>query len=144
MCQVCRSREEEKTSEVIINSVNNRSNILKKPKLINYSNEELISAKKSLQEKISQNGKFLNVKSINELLEQLNPAANSIEIPEDIINNISTDNFDEPTIQFNNGEIYEGGWNFNNQRDGYGISISPEGKVFKGIWKNDKFGKYGA
>ena len=32
-------------------------------------------------------------------------------------------------IQFQNGEIYEGGWNSNNQRHGFGISINKEGTL---------------
>ena len=111
----------------------------------NYLTEtELSKAKTILETNIKGKGGTIQNISISTILEEINPAANNINIPKEILNNISLPSIQEPMIKFEDGEIYEGGWNMKNQRNGYGISINKEGNVFKGIWENDNFGKFGA
>ena len=110
----------------------------------NLTESELYKARTTLESSIKQKGGYFQNESIEEIMEKLNPTANKINIPKEIINDCSLFSIKEPMIKFADGEIYEGGWNLKNQRNGYGISINKEGNVFKGLWENDSFGKYGA
>ena len=105
---------------------------------------ELTKAKIALELSIKEKGGTFQYESITKILEDINPTANKINIPKEIINNYSIISIQEPMIKFPDGEIYEGGWNLNYQRNGYGISVGKEGNVYKGIWENDNFGNYGA
>jgi hypothetical protein len=105
---------------------------------------ELYKARTTLESSIKQKGGYFQNENIDEILEQLNPTASKITLPTEIVNDTSLFSIKEPMIKFADGEIYEGGWNLKNQRNGYGISINKEGNVFKGLWENDNFGKYGA
>ena len=111
---------------------------------IKLSESELYKAKTTLELSIKDKGGFFQKSTISEILGQLNPTANKINLPNEIITNNNLLSLQEPMIKFPDGEIYEGGWNLNNQRNGYGISVNKEGNVFKGLWENDNFGKYGA
>jgi len=110
----------------------------------NLQESELNEAKNLLEYNIKQKGEFFENKSIAEILEELNPMANRINLPKEIINDISLFYIKEPMVKFADGEIYEGGWNLDFQRHGYGISVNKDGNVFKGLWENDNFGRYGA
>ena len=116
---------------------------------IKMTESEYYKAKSTLESSIKEKGEFTKDLKIAEILKLKNPLANQINIPEEIISNnnnkqLTSISIQEPLIQFPNGEIYEGGWNINNQRHGYGISITKEGNVYKGLWENDNFGSYGA
>ena len=111
---------------------------------IKLSESDLCKAKITLELSIKDKGGLFQKSTISEILEQINPTANKITLPNEIINNNNLLSIQEPMIKFPDGEIYEGGWNLNNQRNGYGISVNKEGNVFKGLWENDNFGKYGA
>lgn len=110
----------------------------------NITQLELKKAKTVLETTIRQRGEIYENTSITEILEQLNPMANKINLPKEIENDYSSFSLKEPMVKFADGEIYEGGWNLRHQRHGYGISMNKEGNVFKGLWENDNFGKYGA
>ena len=115
----------------------------------NITESEYYKAKTTIESSIKEKGEFTKNLAITDILKIKNPLANEINIPEEIINNnnytnLTSISIQEPLIQFPNGEIYEGGWNINNQRHGYGISINKEGNVYKGLWENDNFGSYGA
>ena len=110
----------------------------------NITESELNKAKIILESSIKQKGGTFQKESISKILEEINPIANKINLPKEIINNFNILSIQEPMIKFEDGEIYEGGWNLKNQRNGFGISINKEGNVFKGLWENDNFGKFGA
>ena len=88
-------------------------------------------------------GEFIQNQTIEEILKETNPLANKILLPVIVEKNQEPNCFISPPIKFNNGEIYKVYWNINNQRHGYGINISPEGNIYKGLWKEDKFYNYG-
>ena len=110
----------------------------------NIEETELTKAKISLESSIKQKGGTFQKGNISKILEEINPSASKINIPKEIINNSNILSIQEPMIKFADGEIYEGGWNLKNQRNGYGISINRDGNVFKGLWENDNFGNFGA
>ena len=129
-------------------------NIIQSEEALNDEKEKdflFSSPNKENSQKINENfentvknyGSFITDKSIEEIIEQINPEANNIEIPEEIKNSKKKNCFDVQPIKFNTGEIYKGSWNINNQRHGYGINISPEGNIYKGLWNEDKIGNYG-
>lgn len=106
---------------------------------------EYKQAKKNIKEKIINMGaEIIKNQNILEILEKINPFAKNIKIPQNEIENITIDYIDGPLIKFSNGEFYEGGWDINNKRFGYGTSINEDGNVFIGLWENDYFGKFGA
>ena len=140
-----RYKKHDKTFTFDDSSKLNSSNIKNNTKYnINLSDLELSKAKLELESSIIQKGGTFQNISIIKILEEINPTANKINIPKEILNNYSITSIQQPMIKFPDGEIYEGGWNLNNQRNGYGISVDKEGNVFKGIWENDNFGNYGA
>jgi len=152
---ICSPCSQKKEDEEIIISSRNRSpdiNLINDNSIklysiktnMNLSEFELDKAKTTLESSIKEKGGFFQKSTIGEILEQLNPVANKIILPNEIINNNNLLSIKEPMIKFPDGEIYEGGWNLKNQRNGYGISVNKEGNVFKGLWENDNFGKYGA
>ena len=97
----------------------------------------------NLESTLKQKGQFLN-ENITQILEEINPLVNQINIPDEIKNQYSIFSIYLPAIKFSDGEIYDGEWNINHQRNGYGISINRDGNIYKGLWENDNFGKYGA
>ena len=155
--KICNPCSQKRDDEEIIFS--NRYNLDDKnftfkdsPKIYTYNKNnyltepELSKAKTTLETSIKEKGGIIQNTSITKVLEVINPTANKINLPNEIINDISllSISIQEPMVKFADGEIYEGGWNLKNQRNGYGISINKEGNVFKGLWENDNFGKYGS
>jgi hypothetical protein len=86
----------------------------------------------------------LKSQKITDILNSINPIATRISIPDNITNNKKSRTFEEPIIQFHNGDIYKGYWNTNNKRDGFGININSVGEIYMGLWDNDQIGSYGA
>ena len=152
ICNPCSQKREDE--EIIFsNRIKIKDNNLtfnESSKLLSYNTnnffeeQELSKAKIILESCIKEKGGIVENISITKVLEEINPIANKISLPKEILNNISLPSIQEPMIKFPDGEIYEGGWNLKNQRNGYGILINKEGSVFKGLWENDNFGKYGA
>ena len=136
-CKGCDSAKEEGNEEIItpINGIVESDPIIR---------EELIKAKSTLERKIEKNGKFLKSQNIKDILNSINPMVTRISMPDNIINNKKSKTFEEPIIQFHNGDIYKGYWNTNNQRDGFGININSIGEIYMGLWDGDKIGNYGA
>ena len=115
----------------------------------NLTESEYYKIKNSIEPLIKKKGEIIKNINISVILSIKNPFSNNINIPEEIIknNNKTQSGFisiQEPMIQFQNEEIYEGGWNAKAQRHGFGISINKENNVYKGLWENDNFGSYGA
>ena len=104
----------------------------------------LIQSKLKFEERLSKLGKIIKSDRINQILNSVNPMVNKVPIPNDIIKTRKPNTFEEPIIQFHNGEIYKGFWNTNNQRHGFGININPDGEIYVGLWDNDQIGDYGA
>ena len=53
--------------------------------------------------------------------------------------------FERDPIMLKDGSIYQGRWNVNGQKHGYGILITSEGSKYEGIWDKDiisGFGRY--
>jgi hypothetical protein len=136
-CDACNSSIEEKTSELHL-SVNGIDETDPEQRRI------LIQAKSVFEQKLQKMGNFLKSQKINQILDSINPMVNKISIPENIIRTKKPNTFEEPIIRFHNGEIYKGHWNTNNQRDGFGININPDGEIYAGLWNNDQIGEYGA
>ena len=128
-----------KTEEEYLNSKETKINLYSKGN-VNNNNQEI---KQNFENIVKYNGEFIQNKTIEEILEEKNPLATTIKLPENIENYIEPNCFISPPIKFSNGEIYKGSWNLNNQRHGYGINISPEGNIYKGLWKEDKVVEYG-
>ena len=103
---------------------------------IEKENEE----RKKLIEKLSLQGVFLE-KSIKEILDEINPEINLFNISKELS---ERENIIElPLIKMNNGDIYEGGWNINGEKEGFGIFIYNNKQVYKGFWKENNFDEYG-
>ena len=136
-CKGCDSTKEEETEEIKteINGIYETD-----PELRN----KLIQSKKSFETKLEKKGKFLKSHKIKDILNSINPIVTRITLPDNIINTKKPNTFEEPIIEFQNGEIYKGFWNSNNQRDGFGININPDGEIYIGLWDNDQIGNYGA
>ena len=131
-CKGCDSAKEEENEEIkIIKEIDEPDPIIAQSKL-------------SFEKKLEKNGKFLKFQNINTILNSINPVVTSVNLPENIINTKKPQTFEEPIVQFHNGEIYKGYWNSNNQRDGFGVNINPDGEIYIGLWNNDQIGDYGA
>jgi hypothetical protein len=136
-CKECNSAKEEEQEEIktSIDGIDETDSIIR---------DELIQSKLTFETKLEKNGKFLKGRKIKDILNSVNPMVNMIEMPENIINSKKPKTFEEPIIEFHNGEIYKGHWNTNNQRDGFGVNINPDGEIYIGLWNNDQIGDYGA
>ena len=111
----------------------------------NHSSKDLSPTFKSnIQAKLSTLGEFKPSMDIKSILEKINPLVNKIEIPQEKITK-SQQLIKLPLIEFLNGEKYEGEWNYNTYcREGYGISIYPNNKIYKGLWKDNNYGNFGS
>ena len=108
---------------------------------IEYKIKDKEIEKPKLIEILSNKGNFLE-KNISEIIEEKNPEEKKTELTNEITK--ETPNAIElPAIKLNKGEIYEGGWNLQGEKEGYGISIDNENNVYKGLWKNNNYGEYG-
>ena len=136
-CNGCNSFKQEENSELYL-SVSGIDETEPEQRRI------LIQAKSAFENKLTKIGKFMKNQTIYQILDSVNPLVNQISIPENIIKTKKPNTFEEPVIRFHNGEIYKGYWNANNQRDGFGISINPDGEIYAGLWNNDQIGEYGA
>ena len=111
--------------------------------IINFEEEKV-----KLMDKLSLNGFFLN-KDIKLIIENINPKVNSFKIPEEIKEKMKNINIIKlPLIKLNDGSIYEGCWNLNGQKEGFGIYIMisenlKEHLSYFGFWKNGKQDGYG-
>ena len=108
---------------------------------IDKNNKENI--KNNFENVVKYCGEIIEDKTIEQILEEINPLANKISLPDHIVNYSEPNCSIYPPIKFTNGEIYKGSWNLNNQRHGYGINISQDKNIFKGLWKEDKVSFYG-
>ena len=101
-------------------------------------------AKKVFQRKLQYFGeKIYPDRNISKYINNINPLVNKINLPPNITNTHPLNGFYESMIRFSNGDIYHGNWNQHGLKDGYGIYIKQDGKVYKGLWKDDKIGNYG-
>ena len=121
--------------------------IQKENELINSnSGEEIINIeeeKQKLIEKLSLKGYFLN-EDINLILDKINPRIKSFEFPtENMENKLNQNIIKLPLIKMNNGEVYEGNWNLEGKKEGFGICIYGDKYIYKGFWKNGNFDEYG-
>ena len=136
-CNNCDSSKEEGISELQLSVEGIEEKDPEKKRI-------LIQAKSKFEENLKKMGKFMKSYKIGQILDTINPMVNKVTIPNDILKKRKSNTFEEPIIRFHNGEIYKGSWNINNQRDGFGIDIHPDGEIYEGLWDNDKIGDYGA
>ena len=112
---------------------------------LHNADEKKIKDKKKekplLIEKLSQKGTFQE-KDIRQIIEERNPEANKIDLPNEITKE-KANSIELPPLVLNNGEIYAGGWNLQGEKEGYGISLDNENNIYKGLWKNNNYGEYG-
>ena len=87
-------------------------------------NKQFEPIKSTFENIVKYQGEFIIDKTIEEIINEINPLANKIELPKEKTNIIEPNCFISPTIKFHNGEIYKGSWNTNSQRHGYGINIA--------------------
>ena len=109
----------------------------------NLENKHFQKIKQNFENIVKYHGDFIVNRKIDEIIDEANPYVKEIDLPENIVKMEEPNCFFAPAIRFNTGEIYKGSWNSSNQRHGYGISISPDGDVYKGLWDEDKIGNYG-
>lgn len=108
----------------------------------------LKNAKKEFDNYITkeQNAKVDLDKSITSIINKRNTKCETLDIediPQDIKDKEFNEVFKEPPITFRNGDVYKGSWNPSRKREGYGVSISKDNLISKGIWKDDKLDEYG-
>ena len=103
---------------------------------------------KSLEIKLNEYGKIIKNEEIDEIIKEkiknipnfLNIDKLDLSIHQTELNKIPNN----PIIKFKkDGTIYQGNWNNNYQKEGYGIYIIPDGGIYKGIYKNDIMDNYG-
>ena len=99
--------------------------------------------KQNFENSMKNQAEFITDKDFEEILEKTNDYLIDIDFPKEIEETQEQNSFIPPPIKFNNGQIYKGSWNIKNQRHGFGINISPDGLIYKGLWNNDKIGNYG-
>ena len=109
-----------------------------------YNYPQNLYAKKVFQQKLEFCGeKIYPHRNISNYINNINPLVNKINLPQDITNTHPSNGFHESMIRFANGDIYQGNYNQNGLKEGYGIYIKQDGKIYKGLWENDKIGNYG-
>ena len=92
---------------------------------------------------IKEQAEIISSTDFDNILSNHYPNLNHIPFPESKLPLNSKNLFSSQPIKFPTGEIYSGMWNSKNQRHGYGIGISAEGTLFKGLWENDRLGNFG-
>ena len=99
--------------------------------------------KLNFENSLKNKAEFITDQLFEEILEKTNENLNKIEFPKELEDNQEQNSFKSPPIKFINNEIYKGSWNINNKKHGFGIIINPNGFIYKGLWEEDKIGKYG-
>ena len=151
ICQNCKSNlliekgdfnlieEDEKKDESFFSKINKNQN------------EKLQEYQKDFESKLIDYGEIIKNEEIEEIISKKNKNINS-EFrninPGEILDKTSdTSNnyiFNEPPIKFKkDGSIYYGSWNCNFQKEGFGITINPDGSIYKGLYKQDSMNKFG-
>ena len=99
--------------------------------------------KEKLMNKVSSKGYFLN-KDIKAIIENINPKVNSTKIPKELKEKVQNkNNIKLQLMKMKDGSLYEGSWNKEGQREGFGISLYNNKYIYKGLWENDVFNNYG-
>ena len=93
--------------------------------------------------KIKKQAELISETDFEKILSNLYPSLNNIPFPEQKLNYQNNNFWFSSAIKFPNNEIFKGNFNSKNQRDGLGISISPDGTLFKGNWNCNKIGNFG-
>lgn len=106
--------------------------------------KEAIEAKNSVEEHLKKFGAEISdadSSEIDQILDKVNPLAKEVNLPKEMINGRLTDKakdiFYIPLVKLPNGEMYEGFWNRDGKKHGYGIKVNDDGTVYKGFWNND-------
>ena len=125
------NEEGEKNGNIIINSNN-------EVEIINYERK-----KQNLIEKLSSKGKILN-EDLTIIIDNIDPKINSMEIPKEFLKKEQKLNIIKlPLIKMYDGNLYEGDWNLEGKKEGFGIFVYNNKYIYKGFWKNDFFDGYG-
>ena len=99
--------------------------------------------KQNFENSMKNQAEFITEKEFEEIIEKVNDYLIDIDFPKEIEETDEQNSFIPPPVKFNNGDIYKGSWNINNQRHGFGINVNPDGLIYKGLWDKDKVGNYG-
>ena len=110
----------------------------------NYNN---MKAKKKFESKIKKENKAALIKNntIANIMTQYNKASTkftNIELPAEIISTKPKNGFETELIKFDNGDTYQGCYNINNEKEGFGSYVKKNGFIFKGLWRDDQIGDY--
>jgi hypothetical protein len=148
ICNNCKGTILEK-GEYIIDSYDKKD--LESTDSKKEKNERLQECQKDFETKILEYGEIINNEEIEKIIYEKNKNINSefrninqeeiLDKTSDTTNNYI---FNEPPIKFKkDGTIYYGSWNCNFQKEGFGITINPDGSVYKGLYKQDSMNKFG-
>ena len=109
------------------------------------NNQNNIEAKNLFETKLKKNKEIsiITNNNISKIISQYNISANNIELPQEIIETRPPNGFQTELIKFKNGDTYQGYYNENNKKEGFGIYIKNNGYIYKGLWKDDQIGEYG-
>ena len=113
---------------------------------INTNNYHInMKAKNLFETKLIKNKEIsiITDNNISKIISQYNISANNIELPQEIIETKPQNGFQTEIIKFKNGDTYQGYYNENNKKEGFGIYIKNNGYIYKGLWKDDNIGDYG-
>ena len=125
-CKLCKSQSE--MGEIETNSFHN--NIVAK---------ELFESKL----KKTREASIVTNDDISKLISKFNFASNKVELPPEILKVKPKKGFQTDLIKFKNGDTFQGFYNENNQKEGYGVYVKKNSFIYKGLWKNDYIGDYG-
>ena len=109
----------------------------------NFQNN--INAKKLFETKLKKNKEIsiITNNNISNIIANFNHTAHNIELPQEILEAKPKNGFLSELIKFKNGDTYQGYFNENNKKEGFGIYIKNNGFIYKGLWKDDEMGEYG-
>ena len=148
ICQNCKSNILiEKGDYSLISEEKNDESFISKGK----RKEKIEEYQKDFESKIIEYGEIIKNEEIEEIILKKNKNINSEfrkineeDLLDKTIDTINNNTFNEPPIKFKkDGSIYFGSWNCNFQKEGFGITINPDGSIYKGLYKQDSINKFG-
>lgn len=114
----------------------NQYRIYKSKQKLSEQEEEYI---RNFDSNLPQSGRYITEQ---ELMEKTNPTVLLTErrlSPLDTADNSDRRTFEKDLpIEFNDGTVYKGSWNFQGKKQGYGMLIKQDGSKYEGFWNNDK------
>ena len=115
--------------------------------LHNPNNNQISAPENKLESKLEKDNKITLIKNktISEILSKYHKHAinlSDVELPENVTSVRPENGYKSEIMRFENGDIYQGYYNTNNEKEGYGSYIKNNGFIFNGLWRADKIGDY--